>query len=278
MLLVACLIIALLAVALAYTYVTVSARSRAQIAALTEDFQRAEQRQRTLIDTALDALVTADETGRITSWNAQATELFGWTREEAIGRALSQVILPSRLAAAHDRETKRMLAVRRRIRRRVEMIAVHKDGYEFPVEIALTTVTTGTSRLLSAFIRDLRERKRVEMVAAVQYATTRVLAVSPSLEDAGPQILGGIREGLGWDLGALWLVDTATDTLRFANGSAAHPIPDWLVKAAPAERGKGLRGRAWEHGFPAWTSDMLEDFYFLYNLQEMFFYWRRPIF
>ena len=86
MLLVACLIIALLAVALAYTYVTVSARSRAQIAALTEDFQRAEQRQRTLIDTALDALVTADETGRMTSWNALATELFGWTREEASGR------------------------------------------------------------------------------------------------------------------------------------------------------------------------------------------------
>ena len=54
------------------------------------------------VDTALDGVITIDSTGIVTDWNAQATAIFGWSREEALGRALSETIIPERDRQAHD--------------------------------------------------------------------------------------------------------------------------------------------------------------------------------
>jgi PAS domain S-box-containing protein len=254
--------------ALAWVYGAARRGERVLRARLEEGFQATLAQQRLVVDTALDALVTADEHGLITSWNAPAHALFGWTAEEALGKSFSRMLLSPRLADAHDRELKRMLAGNRPIiRRRVEMSAVHKSGHELVVELALTTVAQGKTKILSAFIRDIGERKRVEQLVAVQYATTRVLAVSPSIADAGPRIVSGICEGLGWDVGALWLVDADGD-LVFAGGSAEGVAPGVLV--APAFRRVRLSADAEIRGalaFPVTAGGVVLGVMELYSAQ-----------
>src|SRR5207247_1820091 len=71
-------------------------------AQLHADLQTSEERTRLIIDTALDAVVTIDLEGRIIGWNAQAERTFGWAREDAIGKILSETIIPPQYRDAHE--------------------------------------------------------------------------------------------------------------------------------------------------------------------------------
>ena len=75
-----------------------SAWAKAAEAALLQS----QERNRAIVDTALDGVITIDSTGIVTDWNAQATAIFGWSREEALGRALSETIIPERDRQAHE--------------------------------------------------------------------------------------------------------------------------------------------------------------------------------
>src|SRR2546426_1591157 len=68
-----------------------------------------EARLKALLDSALDACVTMDETGRITSWSAAAETVFGWPASKAIGRSLADTIIPSHHRAGHARGLARFL-------------------------------------------------------------------------------------------------------------------------------------------------------------------------
>ena len=62
---------------------------------------------------------------------------------------------------------------------------------------------------------ELRLRKRVQQHLTAQYATTRVLAESTTINEANPRILQGICESLGWDLSEIWMVNQQANVLRF---------------------------------------------------------------
>ncbi|MCX5725064.1 MAG: PAS domain S-box protein [Nitrospirae bacterium] len=101
---------------------------------------QSQERNRAIVDTALDAVVTIDSTGIVTDWNAQAAVIFGWSREEALGRSLVETIVPERFRQAHEEGIREVLrtgsgAV---LNRRIEVAARHKDGRELPVELAVS--------------------------------------------------------------------------------------------------------------------------------------------
>ena len=68
-----------------------------------ENLQRTEERTRLIVDTALDAVITMDVQGAITSWNKQAEVVFGWSNREAISQHMSEMIIPERQRADHER-------------------------------------------------------------------------------------------------------------------------------------------------------------------------------
>ncbi len=140
--------------------------------------QKSEERVRAVIDTALDAMITMDSTGFITDWNPQAEAIFGWTRQEAIGRRMSETIIPREHRERHDRGVKHFLASGEGpvLNQRIEITALRRDGSEFPVELSITPLKAGEAYTFSAFIRDLSQRKAQE--AELEKANKELLQAS----------------------------------------------------------------------------------------------------
>ncbi len=123
-----------------------------------------ERRTRLIIDTALDGVISIDAEGRITDWNQQAEKIFGWSRDEVLGRDLGSTIIPPHYQEAHQRGLANYLATGegRVLNKRIEISAMRSDGREFPVELAVSPLQIGGQTSFSAFVRDITERKRAE--------------------------------------------------------------------------------------------------------------------
>ncbi len=372
-----------------------SAWARAAEAALLQS----QERNRAIVDTALDGLVTIDSAGVITDWNGQATAIFGWPREDALGRRLAELVIPARDREAHERGLRHFLATGENhiLNRRIEVQALHRTGKEFPVELAISPVRIGDTYFFSAFARDITERreaetklresetryrsvvnaldegvvvvdvqgrfrtanasaerilglplpeltkrslqddvwrtihesgapfpvedhpaaatlrtgqsysgvvvgllrpdgelrwldinsrplrmpgesapsaavmsfsditqrKRAEARLAAQYAVTRVLAESRSMEEAIPKIIQAVGQNLGWDCGVFWKVDKSAGLLRCID---QWQHPSFLANSFATENwqhtfksGEGLPGLVWKTGKPLWMPKVAED-------------------
>ena len=131
---------------------------------LEEELRDSEERRRLILDNAHDAFVAMSADGLIAEWNRQAEITFGWPRAEAVGRVLSETIIPPQFREAHSRGLARFLATGEGplLNRVIEVQALRRDGGEFPAEISIAPVRLGEQYLFAAFIRDVTERKRAE--------------------------------------------------------------------------------------------------------------------
>jgi diguanylate cyclase (GGDEF)-like protein/PAS domain S-box-containing protein len=147
---------------------------RARARALRRDVVVAssERRFSALLESAPDAMVIVDWHGHIAIVNAQAERMFGWRREELIGRNIAELI-PSRFRGAHREHLKGYLrdAHARPMGSELELYARRKDGSELPVEISLGPLETDGGVLVSAAIRDISARKQAQ--AAIREAEER---------------------------------------------------------------------------------------------------------
>ncbi|MDO8313579.1 MAG: PAS domain S-box protein, partial [Sideroxyarcus sp.] len=131
---------------------------------MLETHREDEVRLRATIETAMDAVVQMDTAGIIIGWNSQAEKIFGWSREEALGRVLSETIIPPQYREAHVNGLKRFLlsgegAV---LNSRIEVTGLQRDGHEFPVELSIASIKAAGNYEFSAFIRDITQQKESE--------------------------------------------------------------------------------------------------------------------
>ncbi len=238
-----------------------SAWARAAEAALLQS----QERNRAIVDTALDGVITIDAAGIVTEWNAQATAIFGWAREEAMGKLLSDTIIPERDREAHAHGIQEYLktGIGLVLNRRIEIAARHRDGHEFPVELAVSPARIGETYIFSAFVRDITDRRRAERRLTSQYAVTRVLSEAVTLEEAVPKIIQAVGESLEWDLGVFWRQDKQSGTLRCLDHwrAATGPTDEFMTQTQyqAFKLGVGLPGQIWESGRPVWIRDVVLD-------------------
>jgi len=122
-----------------------------------------EERFRSLVDSATDAIVVADGRGFIVSWNRSASVLFGHAREDTIGKPLT-ILMPERYRSGHEKGLARMesTGTSRVIGSVVELHGLRSDGTEFPIELSLATWKTAAGNFYSGIIRDTSARKKTE--------------------------------------------------------------------------------------------------------------------
>ena len=117
-----------------------------------------------MLGTALDAIITIDGQGGVTDWNPQAEKIFGWSKSEVLGKKLTETIIPPQYRHAHERGLRHYFktGVGPVLEKRIEITALHRDGREFPIELAITPIVAEDQVYFSAFIRDITERKQAE--------------------------------------------------------------------------------------------------------------------
>jgi PAS domain S-box-containing protein len=162
---------------------------------------------RLVLETALDAVVVMGDDGIVTGWNVRAVQMFGWTREEAIGRPLADLIIPERYHAAHRNGLQRYLKTGQAqvLGRRLEVSGIRKNGEEFPVELSIAPIR-GARLSFVGFLRDLTERNTLgqaraevarmsqrmamsEMAASIVHEINQPLAAVAANADAGQRWL-----------------------------------------------------------------------------------------
>ncbi|HEY6973868.1 MAG TPA: PAS domain S-box protein, partial [Nitrospiraceae bacterium] len=139
-------------------------QERAWASAAEAALLQSQERNRAVVDTALDGVITIDASGLITDWNAQAEKMFGWSRADVLGRRLSETIIPPRDREAHEQGLRHFLGTGEShiLNRRIEVLALHRDGHEFPVELAVSPARIGEAYFFSAFLRDITEQKEAQ--------------------------------------------------------------------------------------------------------------------
>ncbi len=127
------------------------------------ELRDSERKLRTILDSALDAVVTIDEKGIVTEWNNQAEVIFGFSPEEAIGLPLTDTIIPPQHHASHNRGMAHYLktGVGPVLGQKIEITALRKGGEEFPIELAIVPVMMKGIHSFTAFISDITVQKQV---------------------------------------------------------------------------------------------------------------------
>jgi PAS domain S-box-containing protein len=129
-----------------------------------EALRASEERTRLILETSYSAFVAIDGSGRIAEWNAAAHTMFGWSRDEALGRVLADTIVPPRYRAAHlaGLERYRNTGIASVLDKSLELTGLRRSGEEFPLELTISVSRLNGSPIFHAFLRDITERKAAE--------------------------------------------------------------------------------------------------------------------
>ena len=123
-----------------------------------------ERSTRLILENSLQAFLAMDRNGIILDWNLRAEGLFGWSRHEAIGKSIKDLIRPSPTRDAYIENLDKVLSDSPEgiLNKRMEVYAIHKEGHQFPIEFGIFRIKDKSDYLYCTFINDISERKEIE--------------------------------------------------------------------------------------------------------------------
>ena len=234
---------------------------------------------------ALDAVITIDDQGRVTAWNAQAERTFGWTANEALGQPMHDLILPERFRDAHMNGLRRYMETGKSdiLGRRRELSALRRNGEEFPVELSLAQLRLEKGYEFSGFLRDITVRKQTEsalqqlnenlgFLVAQRSGYVQLLkdvAVlaneAESVELALRAAIDMIARFMNWPVGAAYVPDDDEPgtfvpcVFWTVNQSEEFNLLREVTFHARFDTGSGTISRVVATGRPVWLTDLGRD-------------------
>jgi len=187
-----------------------------------------EARKTSMLESALDAIVSMDAEGRIVEFNPAAERMFGHQRMAVLGRDLGEVMVPERDRAAHRAGMRRYLdaGTSRLLGRRLEVMALRGDGSEFPCELAVSASPDVGQPIFTAYLRDLTERND---------AQARRASLEQQLRDSQKmQAVGQLAGGIAHDFNNI--LQAVGGYLTFAIEEARRSAPALAAELEAAEQ------------------------------------------
>jgi PAS domain S-box-containing protein len=204
-------------------------RTRAEEARLVTEARKA-----AILEGALDSIITIDQDRRVIEWNPAAERTFGYGWGEAVGRPLGELIVPPHLREGHRGGMDRYLGTGEGppLGKRVQTTAMRKGGAEFPVELTITAVRFGDTRLFTAYLSDITERKAAERRQTLLVEAGRILGSSLDYQATLTSVCGLVVPVFA-DWCALDLLGDGGEVHRLA---VAHKDPAGLAFAQDLRR------------------------------------------
>ena len=236
----------------------------------TEELLRNQTRLAAILETALDAIIAVDRQGRIQEWNPAAQRIFGYSRDEVLGRPMDELIVPAALRRIYEEGLTNyvMTGVASMLNRPIELTLRRADGAEFRAEAAVTLVRPEDPLGCTVLIRDITERKQAE--AALRRSEERLRRMVEDVKDYAIYLLDPDGRVATWNSGAEQIQGYKTEEIIgkpyscfFTPEDIRRGVPDQALRAA-RERGRSVSqgwrvrkdgSRLWVHG----TTTALRD-------------------
>ncbi len=239
-------------------FTDVTAKKNMEEALLTS-----EKRYADLFMGAPDPIIILDKTGCIRSMNPAVERVSGYSESELTGRHFARTgVISERSLPGTIQEFGRVLAGQETEPYEIEIFSRVGEPLTFEAHSRPIRHENEIAGVQVIF-RNITARKKFEKRLAVQYAITQVLSESATLAEAAPRILMIICEGLGWDLGVLWRVETGAEVLHSVEiwRRPGLEVPEFesAARSSKLSPGAGLPGRVWAARQSLWVSDITND-------------------
>lgn len=194
----------------------------AQIQEQDRSVRDGEARVRAIVNSALSAVVVIGTDGNIIDWNPRAEQMFGWKREELIGRELAATVLPESHRQEHRRGLQHFLATGEGpiLNQLVEISALRRDGTEFPVELSISPIVADGVTTFCGFVTDITERKQAQGRVQTQlsrldllHQITRAIGERQDVRSIFQVVIRRLEEDMPIDFGCICLHDSAAEVL-----------------------------------------------------------------
>lgn len=153
-----------------------------------DDRLMSDARKSAILESAIDCIITMDHLGKVLEFNPSAEAVFGYKREDVIGKEMAELIIPPQLRDAHRKGLLHYLETGSGpvLGQRLELSGMRSDGSEFPIELAISRVDVPGPPVFSGYLRDITDRKeseteRLRLLEAEQRARAQAEAASNRL-------------------------------------------------------------------------------------------------
>lgn len=227
--------------------------------------RHSEENHRLVLETAPDAVISIDESGAILFANSAVARIFGHDPTELIGSPLT-VLMPEYLRKLHENGFGRYLATSQRHIdwHGTELIGLHKNGREFPIEVSFGEQSRGAHKVFTGFIRDISERKQAEELRAAharQIAVRADVSVAFGKNESLKTILGECSDAVVRHLDAafarIWTLSDDGEMLELQASAGMYTHLDGPHSRIPM--GQFKIGMIAQERKPHFTNDVLND-------------------
>ncbi|MGH7992103.1 MAG: PAS domain S-box protein [Limisphaerales bacterium] len=245
-----------------FTHVTQDITERRQA---EENLRKSEALKTFILETALDAIILIDRDGKIQEWNPAAQRIFGYNREQAVGKSPDDLIIPPRVwETYHDGLTNYLMTgAGSLIGRPIELTLRRADGREFRAELSISRNLLEEPPRCTALVRDITERKQAE--ATLRESEERYRRLVEDVKDYAIYQLDPEGRIVTWNTGAERIEGYSNGEIRgkpfatfFTPGDVRRGLPGQLLKKAEKEGRAASEGwRLRKNGSRFWSQGII---------------------